>query len=169
MSRQEKILHRYISGRSNLRGYIIIHLFEIVNLFIENYKIIVEILTDVAWEDYSFKVAASSAFNSFLSTEKINKCFARPPKVQKKPFLVKKMFVGIANKTKTLVKATFFFMDWWTNWFFVSVVFADHQTYILLVLLILLIILQSALKYEICFILKKYVAPQFQYSAGSLL
>ena len=78
------------------------------------------------------------------------------------------MFVGIANETKTLVKATFF-MDWWTNWFFVSVVFADHQTYILLVLLILLIILQSALKYEICFILKKYVAPQFQYSAGSLL
>ena len=38
------------------------------------------------------------------------------------------MFVGIASETKTLVKATFF-MDWWTNWFFVSVVFADHQTY----------------------------------------
>lgn len=69
---------------------------------------------------------------------------------KKKPFLVKKMFVGIANKPKTLVKATFFFMDWWTNWFFVSVVFADHQTYILLVLsilILLLIILQSALKY----------------------
>ena len=96
-------------------------------------------------------ILASSAFNSFLSTEKKYKCFARPPKVQKKkPFLVKKMFVGIANKPKTLVKATFFFMDWWTNWFFVSVVFADHQTYILLVLsilILLLIILQSALKY----------------------